>query len=197
MMNQLKKLAHVLAALGPWGIFLAAVLDSLVPLPTAVDTLVMVSAYGGRPVSAALAAAAGSLLGTLALYGLGRGGRRLGSGGETRARALPRWLEGKDFLAVFVAGLLPPPFPFKAVVFPAGVLRVSVKRFVAAVAISRALRYGIEAALAVRYGAQVMDILKAHYPVVAAGLLALALVAALAMKWWRPATLAQPVSPSA
>ncbi len=54
--------------------------------------------------------------------------------------------------AVFVATLLPPPFPFKLFVVSAGVFRFSLLRFMIAIIAGRAFRFLLEGYFAVRYG---------------------------------------------
>jgi membrane protein YqaA with SNARE-associated domain len=184
-MERLKQLGLTLGALGPWGVFLAAALDSFIPLPQLVDTMVVVFSYQtGRPALYALAAVVGSTLGTAALYGLGRSGARLarleGASQET-VRRLPAWLRRNDFLLVAVAGILPPPFPFKAVVIPAGMARLAPLRFVSAVALSRAFRYGLEAWLAASYGHHVLTFMRENYPAVALALAALLVCTAIVL----------------
>src|SRR5262249_43740615 len=51
-----------------------------------------------------------------------------------------------------VPALLPPPFPFVPFLLAAGALQYSRKKFLAALALGRSLRYGILAYLGVLYG---------------------------------------------
>jgi len=81
-------------------------------------------------------------------------------------------------LAVVVPSLLPPPMPFKMFVLLAGVARMSVGRFVTAVAIGRGTRYFGEALLALRYGDQTLAFLHEHSRTVAL-VLAIALAVGL------------------
>jgi membrane protein DedA with SNARE-associated domain len=80
-----------------------------------------------------------------------------------------------DVLAVLVASLLPPPFPFKLFVITAGVFRFSVLRFTLAIIAGRAFRFLLEGYFAVRYGSQAKQILAKYYPWIGLGL-ALALI---------------------
>ena len=70
-------------------------------------------------------------------------------------------------LAVIIPSLLPPPMPFKMFVLLAGVGRMSVSRFVTAVAIGRGTRYFGVGLLALRYGDQTMAFLHEHSRTVA------------------------------
>ncbi len=63
-------------------------------------------------------------------------------------------------LAVVVPAILPPPAPFKVFVLLAGVARVPLPQFAAAVAVGRGFRYFGEGWLAVRYGEQALQLLE-------------------------------------
>ncbi|HEX8685917.1 MAG TPA: hypothetical protein VF654_05425, partial [Pyrinomonadaceae bacterium] len=62
-----------------------------------------------------------------------------------------------------------PPFPFKLFVITAGVFRLSLVRFVLAVAAGRAFRFFLEGFLAVRYGDRAKEVLAENYPAVGIG----------------------------
>jgi uncharacterized membrane protein YdjX (TVP38/TMEM64 family) len=81
-----------------------------------------------------------------------------------------------DVLAVLIAAVLPPPFPFKLFVVTAGVFRLSVVRFALAVAAGRAFRFALEGYLAAHYGARAKDMLAEYYPVVGIGLAVLLII---------------------
>jgi membrane protein YqaA with SNARE-associated domain len=185
----LDRLANWLAALGPLGLFLAAALDAFVPLAQVVEPTLIVLAYRSQnPLPWVALAVAGSVLGTSLLFLLVRkggealAGRRLS--GERRAQVeglVARW----GVLAVAVGGILPPPFPFKGVILVAGLGRMRLAGFVAAVALARTVRYGLEAVLAVRYGDQVLRFMARHYPLVAVGLAVLLVVAVVVVRHYR------------
>ena len=75
-------------------------------------------------------------------------------------------------IAVLVATLLPPPFPFKLFVVTAGVFRFSLVRFMLAIVAGRAFRFLLVGYFAVRYGAAAKDILAKYYPWIGMGLVA-------------------------
>ena len=178
-----------LLALGLPGLFLIAVLDSTgLPLPGGVDIVLMLLAWQQPAlfVVIALAAAAGSTIGCLVLYRVGR------TGGELALRRLDpekrRWVTEKvlanDILAMMVAVLAPPPLPTKVFMLVAGGVGMPVSRFVAAVFAGRMIRFGGEAYLAVRLGDQALETLQRYYPLVGA-VLAGAVVVYLVVKWLR------------
>jgi len=178
------KLGQVLALYGGWGLLGISFLDSsFVPLPSANDLLLihLSSQHPERALLYALASTVGSVLGAYVIYGLARGGakflwRRKSSAAMTRARA---WLERNEFVSILVMSLLPPPAPFKVFLITAGALRVNAARFGVALLVGRGLRFGSEALLGARYGAQAEAYLKEHF--VWASLVLVGLIVALTL----------------
>jgi membrane protein DedA with SNARE-associated domain len=80
--------------------------------------------------------------------------------------------------------LLPPPTPWKLFVFGAGVFEMRTLNFMLAVFTGRTIRFGIETALVVKYGPQIVtvvgDLAKKH---MVATLLVLALLFG-GLVWW-------------
>src|SRR5262249_12044355 len=122
----------------------------------------------------AFMATAGSALGCLILYLISRraGARALNRFSERKQKRVKDWLERYDAIAVLVATFVPPPFPFKLFVVPAGVFRFSLLRFMLAIIAGRAFRFLLEGYFAVRYGAQAKEILAKYYPWIGLGLVA-------------------------
>ena len=171
-------------AMGAPGLFVVAILDSsILTLPEINDILVvlLVTRHNARLALYAGAATAGSIVGSLVLFTIGRKGgeavlqKRFSVERSTRAKA---FIEKYGVLAIIIPSLLPPPMPFKMFVLLAGVARMSVGRFVTAVAIGRGTRYFGEALLALRYGDQTLAFLHEHSRTVAL-VLAIALVVGL------------------
>jgi membrane protein YqaA with SNARE-associated domain len=174
-----KKIVAFATGLGAPGLFLISFLDSSVlSFPIINDLLLIELAiqHHARMPLYALMAAAGSVLGCVALYFIARAGgeayfhRRAGA----RAHAIRHWVEQNGFGGVLIAALLPPPTPFKIFVFAAGAFEVPVPAFVAALSLARLSRYFMVGFLAVRYGDNALPYLKEHWPLVA--VLALLLV---------------------
>ena len=176
--NGLTSVTDYLVTLGPAGLFAVALLDSaLVPLPGGPDA-VMIALTMARPSWMPLnvaAAVLGSTAGCVILYYISkRAGRRaLDKFSERKQQRVKELVDRYDVLSVLVASLLPPPFPFKLFVITAGVFRLNVVRFAAAVAAGRTVRFLLEGYLAVRYGEQAKQVLADNYPVVGLGLAAL------------------------
>ena len=171
----LTKLSEYLITFGAFGLFAVALLDStFVPLPSSADALMILlsTTYPSWMVLYAFMATAGSALGCLILYLISRraGARALRRFSEAKQARVKNWIERYDALAVLVATLLPPPFPFKLFVVTAGVFRFSLLRFMLAIICGRAFRFLLEGYLAVRYGAEAKVILAKYYPWIALGI---------------------------
>jgi membrane protein YqaA with SNARE-associated domain len=173
----LGRLSEYLITYGAFGLFVVALLDStFVPLPSSADALMIVlsTAHPSWMLLYAFMATAGSAVGCLILYLVSRraGARALGRFSERKQQRVRYLIERYDMIAVLVATLLPPPFPFKLFVITAGVFRFSLLRFMLAIVGGRAFRFVLEGYLAVRYGAEAKEILAKYYPWIGLGLVA-------------------------
>lgn len=159
MKSLLTKIVTAVAAYGVWGVFVIAALDSAgVPLPAALDTLLIVIAVK-NPAEAYLAASlavAGSICGNVALFLAARYGIRL------LVRSVPepgkpqrfrQWFHRYGLLTVFIPAATPfVPLPLKVFVVSAGVLHTPLPRFLAVVIAARVVRYFGDAYLGIRLG---------------------------------------------
>jgi len=184
----LTRLSEYLITFGAFGLFAVALLDStFVPLPSSADALMILlsTTYPSWMVLYAFMATAGSAIGCWILYLISRraGARALNKFSETKQRRVKNWIEKYDALAVLVATLLPPPFPFKLFVVTAGVFRFSLLRFMLAIIAGRAFRFLLEGYFAVRYGAAAKEILARYYPWIGLALV-LAIVLFVFVKHW-------------
>ncbi len=158
----LYKISAALAAYGAWGVFFLGIVDSFgVPLPAAMDLLLVGIGAGSvsRPQRAFLAAflaVTGSLIGNVGLFLAARSGARWLSRSEPVSRknqGFRNWFRRYGLLTVFVPALTPaPPLPLKVFVVSAGALRSSLPRFIAVVALARAVRYFGEVYLGLTLG---------------------------------------------
>ena len=152
---------------GGGGLFLVTFFDSSVLsfpfFPDAVLIELCIANHPRMPYYAAMAAF-GSLLGSLILYFIaekaGEAFFHKHAGGK--AEKIKQWVDNNGFLSAFLPALLPPPFPFKPFVLAEGVFQVPPRTFSLAILLGRALRYGGEGILAVRYGDAALVYLKAH-----------------------------------
>ena len=94
----LRKIASVLIAFGPWGVFVLGLIDSMgIPLPAAIDALMLGVAIETpqRAYFTALMAVLGSTGGNMILFQLARSGGRRFMKGEPppgRRQTFQRWL---------------------------------------------------------------------------------------------------------
>lgn len=178
--------------LGAPGLFLAALLDSsFISLPEVVDILLVVMTTHHKSLMPVYAAAAtvGSVVGSLALYVIGRKGdefiaRRFSA--EKIERALGAFRRF-GLMAVLIPSLLPPPMPFKIFVLMAGAAGISTGRFVMAMTIGRGIRYFGEGLLAVWFGDAALQFLETNGKTVSLGLAAACVVGVAGYVIWQKA----------
>lgn len=155
----------VLLPLGPWGVFLIAMLDAAafgIPMDPIVATFVYKDPY--RALFYALLGAAGSAIGSLVPYIIGyKGGEAfvVNKVGQERFKRVHGLSEKYGDLALIIPAMLPPPTPFKLFVFSAGVLEMDWKHFLLAVFTGRVLRFSILAALTIEFGPQIVQLTEA------------------------------------
>ena len=162
-----QKVVTVVGALGAPGLFLISFLDSSVLSFPIINDLLLIQLSIARPARMplyAFMASSGSVLGCVLLYFIARKGGQAYFAKKAGARgaAIQKWVESNGFLGMLVAALLPPPTPFKIFVFAAGVFRVPLWSFTAAIVLARAIRYFAVGYLAVRYGDQALPYLAQH-----------------------------------
>jgi membrane protein YqaA with SNARE-associated domain len=177
----LAKISTYLGTLGAFGVFAVAVLDAtFVPMPGGVDAITLFLSHKTPAHWALYAAAAtlGSVVGCVILYRISRraGRRALARFSERKQQRVKELIERYDVLAVLVASLLPPPFPFKLFVVSAGVFRFPLARFAVAITVGRAIRFALEGYLAAHYGERAKEIFTHYYPYVALAIAALVVV---------------------
>jgi membrane protein YqaA with SNARE-associated domain len=189
---------NVAQTLGAPGLFIVAFLDSsFLSLPQINDLLLVLSVTRAphlMPLYAAMSTL-GSLCGCVLMYFVGRKGgdalmrRRFKGRHAERAMAL---FDRHGVLAITVPALLPPPAPFKLFVILAGVARVSLPKFVIAVAVGRGVRYVAEGLLAVWYGERALEFIRLHGREVSLWFGLLVLVLGLVYVFWRSRRSARP-----
>jgi len=174
----------ILKPLGSWGVFGVAFLDSAaygIPLDPVVAGYIYV-----RPAGIwlfAFMAAAGSALGSLVPYAIGRAGGELLLLKHIDRHKLERMrdrFESQEFWAMAIPSILPPPTPFKLFVLCAGVFEMRVALFLIAVFVGRFARFLLLGFLTIQYGPQIvgltMRILREHIVLLLIALVALGLV---------------------
>jgi membrane protein YqaA with SNARE-associated domain len=159
-------LLHFLFHIGYFGPLLMGILDSsFLVLPFGND-LVVVGLVAQHPKGMALyviAAAVGSSLGAILLALVSRkvgeeGIRRIA--GDRRYERLSNRVGKRSAVAVFLAGIAPPPFPFTTVIAAVGALDYPIWRIAVVNFVSRGVRFTILAFLALKFGRAVLQIAK-------------------------------------
>jgi membrane protein YqaA with SNARE-associated domain len=149
-----------LKALGAWGVFILAGIDSAlfgVPMDPLVAGFVFANPH--RAWLYCLAGALGSALGSLLPYYLGRAGGELfllKRIDEARLKRIRDRFERQEFLALMFPATLPPPTPFKLFVFSAGVFEMRLPHFLLAIIVGRLIRFGVLSVLTVVFGPQIV-----------------------------------------
>jgi len=173
---------HKLRRLGGPGLVLLGVADnSVIPLTGSMDVLtIWLAARHREPWPYyALMATIGAVIGGYITYALARKGgketmeRKLSRKRATQvSNAFERW----GFFAVAVPALLPPPFPFVPFLIAAGAGQYPPKKFLAALATGRGVRYSIAAGLGYLYGSHVLRFFSQYYKPAVAILVGLAVI---------------------
>jgi membrane protein YqaA with SNARE-associated domain len=170
---------------GIWGVGAVAVLDSS-SIPVPMDAILALYVWNDKPHFwfYCLMAAAGSALGGLLPYGLGRAGGELFLLKRVNRAKFDRMrdrFERQEFLAVMIPSMMPPPAPWKVFVFASGVFEMRVLDFLLAVFVGRALRWFALALLVLKLGPGAADMVAHH------SFAAVAVIGALAVAgflWW-------------
>jgi len=153
-----------LKALGAWGICLISFLDACafgIPM----DPLMAGFVYSNPHKSwlYCLVAALGSAIGSLIPYWLGRAGGELfllKRIDRARMERIRDRFQKREFLAIMIPAMLPPPTPFKLLVISAGVFEMKVRQFLLATMAGRLLRFGSVSALTIIFGQQIIELTK-------------------------------------
>ena len=150
--------------LGIFGLLLLSALDSsFLVLPFGNDLLLVALVSSNRNslvwIAYVLVSAIGSVVGVFVVDLIMR---KAGEKGlerfvsQRRIERLKSKLENKAGITVFIATLIPPPFPFTPAVMTASALQTPRGKLLSAVFFGRLLRFGVEAVLALYFGRQVI-----------------------------------------
>jgi membrane protein YqaA with SNARE-associated domain len=174
-----------LIKMGFWGTAAIAVLDSS-SLPVPMDAILAVYVWKDKPHFWAyvLLAAAGSAVGGLVPYGIGRAGGELfllKRVNRARYDQLRERFERQEFLAVMIPSMLPPPTPWKVFVFAAGVFEMRVVPYMAAVFLGRTIRWLVLALLVMKLGPGAASLVAQH---AIATLAVVGCLAVVGFGWW-------------
>jgi len=177
--------SHGTAALG----ILAFAESSFFPVPPDVLLIALGVSRPRRAYFFALVCTLGSVLGGVLGYGIGY------FGWEAVQDLFYRWVPGftpevfarvqgyydeYGFAAVLIAGFTP--IPYKVFTIASGVFEMNVPLFVTASAISRGLRFFIEAALITRFGPRVRSVIDENFNLMTVAFVALVVLGFLAVR---------------
>jgi len=126
----------------------------------------------------------GSAIGGLLPYGLGRAGGELFLLKRVNRERFDRMrlrFERQEFLAMMIPSMLPPPTPWKAFVFAAGVFEMRVIPFMLAVFCGRMVRWLALSLLVLKLGPGAVQVVAHHALTVVAIVGGLALIG---FTWW-------------
>jgi membrane protein YqaA with SNARE-associated domain len=184
-------LLAVLKPLGFWGAGALAFIDAAAfPVPMDLILATYVWADKAHFYLYVIVSAAGSAIGGLVFFLLGRAGGELflmKRINRVRFEQLRDRFEKQEFLAMTIPSILPPPTPWKLFVIAAGVFEMKVSNFLLAVFVGRVIRNMITAILTIEYGPEIVHIAARlatrHRAVLVAGLVVI--LAALGYWVWR------------
>jgi membrane protein YqaA with SNARE-associated domain len=171
---------------GIWGVGAVAVLDSS-SIPVPMDAILALYVWNDKRHFwlYCLMAAAGSAIGGLLPYGLGRAGGELfllKRVDRAKFERLRDRFERQEFLAVMIPSMMPPPTPWKMFIFASGVFEMRVPDFLLAVFAGRMVRWLALSLLVLKLGPGAVDLVARH------ALVAVLVVGALAVLgfalWW-------------
>jgi membrane protein YqaA with SNARE-associated domain len=170
---------------GIWGVGAVAVLDSS-SIPVPMDAILALYVWNDKPHFwlYCLMAAAGSAIGGLLPYGLGRAGGELFLLKRVNRAKFDRLrdrFERQEFLAVMIPSMMPPPTPWKVFIFASGVFEMRVPNFLLAVFVGRMVRWLALSLLVLKLGPGAVDLVAQHALVVVSIAGALAV---LGFAWW-------------
>ena len=178
----------LLPALLKWGILgvgAVAVLDSS-SIPVPMDAILAIYVWNGKGHFwlYCLMAAAGSAIGGLLPYWLGRAGGELFLLKRVDRAKFERMrdrFQRQEFLAVMIPSMMPPPAPWKMFIFASGVFEMRIPNFLAAVFVGRMLRWLVLSLLVLKLGPSAVDLVARHaVPMV----LIVGVLAVAGFAWW-------------
>jgi membrane protein YqaA with SNARE-associated domain len=153
---------------GPGLILLGLADNSLIPLPGSTDVVtILLAAHRSQPwIYYTIMATAGAVLGGYLTFRMARKGgketleKRFSPRKVKRVYAIfERW----GFAAVAIPAMLPPPFPIVPMLLAAGAMQYPTRKFLAALAVGRGIRFTILAYLGFHYGRHIVKFFAKYY----------------------------------
>ena len=185
LLAQKKTTLQWLIHLGGPGLILLGLADnSIIPMPGSTDVATVLLAAHHRDlwVYYAAMATAGAVLGGFLTYRMARKGGKETLEKRFSKRKIQRVykiFERWGFASVAIPAILPPPFPIVPMLLAAGAMQYPTGKFLAALALGRAIRFTILAYLGVHYGRHIVNFFAQYYWPVLGVLIAFALMGGL------------------
>jgi membrane protein YqaA with SNARE-associated domain len=178
----------LLPTLMKWGILgvgAIAVLDSS-SIPVPMDAILALYVWNDKRHFwvYCLMAAAGSALGGLLPYGLGRAGGELfllKRVNRAKFEQMRDRFQRQEFLAVMIPSMMPPPAPWKMFIFASGVFEMRIPYFLVAVFVGRMLRWLALSLLVLKLGPGAVDLVARH---AVPAVIAVGVLAVIGFAWW-------------
>lgn len=153
---------------GPGLILVGLVDNSVIPIPGGMDLFVILLTARNRDLwwYYGFMAVVGAVIGGYLTYRLAKKGGKESLEkkiGKRRATKVYKRFEKGGFSTVLIGSVIPPPFPLVPVLMAAGVMQYSRKRFLAALAIGRGMRFFAIAFLGRIYGTAILDWFSRYY----------------------------------
>jgi membrane protein YqaA with SNARE-associated domain len=164
-----KGAVHWLISLGGPGLILLGLADnSLIPLPGSTDVATIVlAAHHRQPwFYYSSMATAGAVLGGFLTYRMARKGGKEAVNkkfSQKKAKKVYAIFERWGFASVAIPAILPPPFPIVPMLLAAGAMQYPTKKFLAALAVGRGIRYSILGYLGAHYGRSIVNFFGRYY----------------------------------
>ena len=181
------QLAAFFASLGGFGLLLLSILDSsFLFIPFGLDLLMvaLTAKHHDRMLYYAAMSTAGSVIGSFTTDWVSRKGGEAG----LKDRISPRRLkyiqtrvEKSAGVALAIASVAPPGFPFTPVIIVAAALQYPRLRLLGLVALFRFIRFTIEGLLAIRFGPRILKVAEA--PAVQHAIVAVVAISILGSAW--------------
>ena len=157
-----------LISIGGPGLILLGLADNSFILPpgsTDVATVLLAAHHSEMWFYYAFMATAGSILGGYFTYHMARKGgeKTLERFSQKRVATVYAIFERFGFAAVVIPALLPPPFPIVPMLLAAGALQYPTRKFLAALAVGRGIRFTIMAYLGAHYGRHITTFFGRYY----------------------------------
>lgn len=165
----LRSLAAFFFSMGGFGLLLLGIMDSsflFMPLGNDLLIIALTASHRNRMLYYVVMATAGSVLGVALTHIVSAKGGRMGIGTDRKSRRVAyveRKVREHGGIAIAIAALMPPPFPFTPFIVAAAVLQYPRRRMLPIIAVCRAARFVIEGTLALIYGQRIIRLAGSPY----------------------------------